>query len=176
MTILNAYRLAYGGSRVAHGRVPAPSSTDFADRTWTASRRGGLVPLTVFAVCGGFTALMFANATGPTDAEAWFLMAVVLAPIGAVLVSRLYYVVSPPRIRLDSTGVTIGGARRAWPSPRQVHRWDDCGPFTSADDSTVQCRLADGTLTLRAEDFDYRGDLAADLNAYRRVYGSIELS
>lgn len=173
--ILNAYRLAYGGSRGAERGGPEPSSTDLADRTWTASRRGGLAPLIVFAVCGGLMAPMFAYATGPRD-QAWFFMTVVLAPIGIILASRLYYVVSPPWLRLDSTGVTIGGARRAWPSPQQVHRWEDCGPFTSVEDSTVQCRLAQGTLTLRAEDFDYRGDLAAELNAYRRVYGSIELS
>ena len=173
--ILNAYRLAYGGSRGAERRGPEPLSTDLADRTWTASRRGGLAPLIVFAVCGGLMAPMFAYATGPRD-QAWFFMTVVLAPIGIILASRLYYVVSPPWLRLDSTGVTIGGARRAWPSPQQVHRWEDCGPFTSVEDSTVQCRLAQGTLTLRAEEFDYRGDLAAELNAYRRVYGSIELS
>jgi hypothetical protein len=130
----------------------------------------------VLAVCGGLMALLFAHATGPTDAAAWFLMTVILAAIGAVLASRLYYVIRPPWIRLDSTGITIGGARRAWPAPRQLHRWRNCGPFATVDDSAVQCRLADGTLTLRAEDFDYRGDLAADLNAYRAVYGSMELS
>ncbi len=66
--ILNAYRLAYGGSRGAERGGPEPSSTDLADRTWTASRRGGLAPLIVFAVCGGFMAPMFAYATGPRDA------------------------------------------------------------------------------------------------------------
>ncbi len=176
VTILNAYRLAYRGSRGAAERASQPSSRELADRTSTASRWGGLIPLIVFAIGGGFMALMFAHATGPRDAEALFWVTVVLAPIGAVMASRLYYVVSPPWIRLDSTGVTVGGARRWWPSPRKAHRWEDCGPFTSVDDSTVECSLPDGTLTLRAGDFDHRGDLAADLNAYRRAHRSVELT
>jgi hypothetical protein len=89
VTILNTYRVAYGGSRGAGERMPESASTDLAECTSTASRRGGIAALIVFAVCGGLIALLFAHATGPTNAAAWFLMTVILAAIGAALASRL---------------------------------------------------------------------------------------
>lgn len=150
------------------------------ESTWTSASGARYVELGLIAFCGvGFAAFGLGVAMNEPVAA---VARVLLIGSGALFTFTVAYVVcairNPPWVRLDSTGLTVGGARALWPLARpRPHRWEDCGPFAlhvitgEVDRVVARSALARGHVKLE-KNFGDPYDLVTILNAYRTVYGN----
>lgn len=213
-TILNAYRSVYAHTSpvdaTATDRTPAckgdspavlrrsdaqrlegltgPALRDaLGESTWTASAAQRYGQLGLIAACAVAWAafLIWGASEDPTSVVMWSFMSGIGVVIGIGFAWALFPALRPPWTQLDSSGVTLGGARfpRLTPPP-QHYRWDDCDPFEMHyihDDPgrwIARGRVdtgKTGMTTVKWEStYGEPSDLVTILNAYRSAYGSVE--